>query len=155
MPRLQYTALNLDFLNSFEMLGKKMSISLKKKCFMDEERFLKCEKQDWVGIPRLEQLTNLMKKMRRNLLNIFFSNCLLIMKKLFQQKPSHTHTKGNLILLLRKLRMTLTIGRGSSVLSCRSLAPFHRQQGWCRFKRQTRFFRTHVRNYPKWKINSF
>lgn len=60
---------------------------------MDEERFLKCEKQDWVEIPQLEQLTNLMKKMRRNLLNIFFSNCLVIMKKLFQQKPSHTHKR--------------------------------------------------------------
>lgn len=46
VPRLQYAALNLDFLNSFEMLGKRMSISLKKKCFMDEETFLKCEKQD-------------------------------------------------------------------------------------------------------------
>lgn len=91
MPRLQYASLKLDFLNSFEMLGKKMSISLKKKCFMDEERFLKREKQDWVGIPQLEQLTNLMKKMRRNLLNKFFSNCLLIMKELFQQKPSHAH----------------------------------------------------------------
>lgn len=34
-----------------------------------------------------------MKKMRRNLLNIFFNNCLLIMNKLFQQKTSHTHKR--------------------------------------------------------------
>jgi len=55
-----------------------------------------------------------------------------------------TKKMWDLILLVRKLRKTLNIGRKSNVFPCRSLAPIYRQQGWCRFKRQTRVFWIHI-----------